>query len=206
MPLKIFLLTLFLASGWQLWGQEANEKVRWSAQFSFQYQDIIGGTSAVNIGQLGVLDEVKFRPLVSADVFRWKYKSATKKKFQHLQLSYFNNTYQADWLTLKWGFGTERILFKKWLIQYGLDIGVARIKNAYVQYIYENEKWEPTRNRDAPVYDFVIGPRLEIGYQFTVGNHPLAVLITSNAMLHLNTQLEGIIPFNALGLGVRYDW
>ncbi len=201
--INVGLLLLLLINCNYLIGQE-DKKVNWAAYLDFNHQDIMGGTDAISIGQLGIVHDVKIRPSINLGMQGFLKRSDTKNYYLKLDLGYYNNTYNANWYSINLAIGVDKIFLKRFIISYGLHCGYAIIQNSDVQYIYENEQWVATPNYDDAFYSFTFGPEIKLGYRLIEKQNPIDVFINGKLMLQDNPILEAWIPFNALGIGLRY--
>lgn len=183
---------------------QVDKKVTWAVYADFNHQDILGGTDAISIGLLGVVHDVKVRPSIRLGGQGFLKKNETKNYYLKGELSYYNNTYNANWYSINLGIGAEKRYFKRLIVAYGLHAGYARVKESDVQYIYENDEWIPTPNSGEGFYSFTFGPELKLGYRVLEKENPIDVFINGRLMLQDDPVLEAWVPFNALGIGVRY--
>jgi hypothetical protein len=175
---------------------------KWAVQLNFQDQDLL---VALDFGALRVVHDVKVRPLFSADVQRFFGQSNKKRRYLSGQLGYFNNVYHERALSLKVGYGIERRIYKGFFASWRMEVGVARVKNSDIQYVYENDKWVTTNNYQPATFDALFGPRLDLGYRIMNGANPIDILVVSHAMIHVHSEFGGL-PYYGLGIGVKYGF
>ncbi len=188
-------------------GQNTDDLLRlrnpkWAMQLNFQDQDLL---AALDFGALRVVHDVKIRPAISLEVQRFFGQSAKKSRYVSGQLGYFNNVYHEQFASLKLGYGIERRIYKGFFASWRIEAGLARVKNSDIQYIYENDKWVPTSNYIPSTIDVLFGPRLDLGYRVVNGAHPIDILVTSHAMIHVHSEF-GALPYYGLGIGAKYGF
>jgi len=181
-------------------GQEEGNSKNWAIQANFQHQDLL---IDIPFGQLGVYDQVNFRPVYSIEVQKYLKDKKRYRRFFSLQGYFYNNLYHDNSYGVQLGYFKERKIYKGLFVVSGMEIGIGEIQNSDPVYIYEENEWKPTENT-SPAYTSVsFGPRLDIGYRILDKENYLDVILKSHLTLRLENRSGGL-PFYGVGFGVRY--
>lgn len=180
-------------------GELSNTSPKWAAQINLQQQDLL---FQIDVGELGVLHDVKFRPRYALDVQYFYKEKARGRSFAFGQLSYFNNLYHDRWMGIKLGMGFEWEFSKRFFGSIRGGFGVSRVKSSDIQYRYEDGAWVQTKNEERANVDYILTPRIDIGYRISDKAIPIDIVANSHLTIDVNTRV-GIIPFYGVGLGLR---
>ncbi|MEN0047955.1 MAG: hypothetical protein AAF806_12920 [Bacteroidota bacterium] len=202
---SILSIISFVSYSVALNGQNDSLSNKWAVQLSLKHQDI-PIFKAFSIGQLAVLHEVKIRPYYTLDIqHNLKSKKPNLKFAFSTQLGYYRNLYRDRWLSYKVGTLLEWQFFKRCYLITRIELGHAFVKDADVQYIYENNKWIPTSNFDSFEAGFIASPRVDVAYRVINSKNPIDVLLTTDATLIYHPNF-GRLPYFGFGGGVRYGF
>ena len=203
--IKAILLSLIMVSTYfSVFGQDEQENTenKWSAQLNLSHQDLLFD---ISFGQLGVVYPVSIRPQYSLEVQRSFLSKKGKKRILLGQVGYYNNLYHNKWYNIQIGYMKETTIFKGLYAAWGLEIGMALVKDSDPQYVFVDDKWMLSENF-VPVHaDLTFGPRLDIGYRIIDNEHPIDVLLTNDLTLRIDPELGGF-PYYSTGLGIRYGF
>lgn len=196
----IVLIAILFLGVTPSFAQEENLN-KWAVQLNLQHQDLL---LELNFGQLRVADEVNIRPHYSFEVQRFfKMKSAKRRMFAIGELGYFDNLYHDKWLGLKLGVGSERQL-GNFIISSRVQAGAARTKGADIQYVLEEGKWVVSKKSRQTTLDFLMSPRIDVGYRIVKNEHPIDVFLNYQMTLYISPTLDIGIPYHGYGFGLRY--
>lgn len=181
---------------------ESNAK-KWAVQLNFQHQDLLVD---VDFGQLGVYHDVKIRPHTTLEFYRFvNTRKDNRKIFFVSELGYFHNLYHDKWLALKLGIGSER-RFGNFIISSRLLGGIARTQGADIQYINSNGQWIVNDNKREPTLDYLMSPRVDIGYRISNNENPIDIFLNYQMTLYLSPEQQIGLPYQGYGFGVRYGF
>lgn len=174
---------------------------KWAAQLNFQHQDLL---FEIDFGQLGVYHDVKIRPHTTLELYRFlNTRKDNRKLFFVSEFGYFHNLYHDKWLALKLGIGSER-RFGNFIFSSRILGGLARTQGADIQYVNSNGQWIVSDQKRAPTLDYLLSPRVDLGYRIVNNENPIDIFLNYQMTLYLSpAQLIGI-PYHGYGLGVRY--
>lgn len=194
------ILLVFLATGSLLFSQNPPRPKYWAVQTNLQHQDFL---VQFRFGQLGVLHQVRFRPLYSIEAQRLFENNDKSKVFLSGQLSYYHNLYHNRLFGLKIGFGYETKQWKRFFASFRVSPGLGLTKNSDIQYVLEDGKWVPTSNFVPLSVNVHFTQRMDLGYRIKKGEHPLDLIGTSHLFTILNPSQNFLATYYGAGLGVR---
>lgn len=183
-------------------GQKEKKPDRWNVQLNLQHKDI-SVLDQLYIGQLGVSHKVWIRPFYSLDLQRSFFKKPGFKFYFTGQIGYYANLYSDHWTSWDLGLGLEKRIFKKFFLGLRYKWGRASWKARDVQYIYDGESWVKSPNPSEPETHNLSVLRLDLGYRWKEGNHPIDFVAHTQLSL-LDHNDYGAIPYGAAGIGIRY--
>ncbi|MFK7950213.1 MAG: hypothetical protein AB8G11_21665 [Saprospiraceae bacterium] len=194
------LLLLFCSVNTFAQNNNPNHK-KWAAQLNVQHQDLLFD---IDFGQLGVYHNVKIRPHTTLELYRFiNTRKANRKLFGLAELGYFHNLYHDKWLALKLGIGSER-RFGNFIISSRIMGGIARTQGADIQYVNSNGKWIVNDQKREPTLDYLMSPRVDLGYRIINNENPIDIFLNYQMTLYLSPAQQIGIPYHGYGLGVRY--
>lgn len=196
-PLALALFLVFNSGSAH--AQEAAVPKKWAAQINFQQQDLL---FQIDLGQLGVLHDVKLRPRYALDVQYFLKEKKRGRSFAYGQLSYFHNLYHDRWTGLQIGMGFEWEFGNRFFASFRGGGGIARVKSSDIRYTYEEGVWVETKNEDRANVDVLISPRLDVGYRISDKALPIDIFANSQLTINANNRV-GAVPYYGLGLGLR---
>lgn len=199
-----YLLFLLLAGALQLsaFGQDSPPIGKWALQLNLQHQDFLL-PGAIYVGQLGVIHEVRVRPVFALDGQRFFFKNPKNKGFFSGQIAYHNNLYQNRWWSGKFGLGYERLFRFGLITSIRIEAGWARVKDSDPQYVFEEGKWVYLKTDGKAFTTTQLSPRLDIGYRIGTIDHPID-LFANGQLTALAHPEWGLLPYYGVGVGLRY--
>lgn len=201
-PKLIFTLVILLTSISALRAQEVDpQPERWALQLSLQHSDILF-QEAFSIGQLGVTDVVRIRPVYSLEGQFFVTKGPKRKLFVSAKTGYYANLYHDRWLSAAVGIGFERRFFEKLIVSSRFEVGRSNISTTDPQYVYENEVWVPTDSNRENFGVSSFSPRIDIGYRVLTAPYTVDVIANYQVSLVGGSNVF-FPPFYSTGIGVR---
>ena len=180
---------------------EKPKSERWALQLSLQHSDILF-QEAFSIGQLGVTDVVRIRPVYSLEGQFFVTKGPKRKLFLAAKTGYYANLYHDRWLSAAIALGLERRFFERFIVSSRLELGRSLISSRDPQYVWENEVWVPTNSNRESFGATSFSPRIDIGYRVLTAPYTVDVIANYQASLVGHPEF-GALPYYSTGIGVR---
>ena len=205
---KIILLAILLCGLVQ--PSFAQNTSRWAANMQFFHQDF-----AIDLdpGQLGVTDATSVRPGISAGIERtWKNIGNDRiRLFQDLNLGFWNSPYSENYTFIGTRLAADFRVFKQLRLTTGVLYRIGRAKTKDVRYIYENEKWVPSKNSTLGFFRQNAGFDTRLGWRFAARSaHPVDVQVGINwtiAWKFAPAEISAnLMLYKALQVGLRYGF